>query len=601
MPLLPLAGLAITVIAGIAALMLSLAVARSNRWVAHTIRVQVAIVEVGERLASYESAYRGYMVRGNPAILPDVEEAYGGLRRRLAGLKRETADNPDQAKNVAALERLIQARVEEAQRFAAGRPHQTIADIGALAAVSQGRQLMKQIRGRMGAMFAEEERLLTERQQHTEVLTTSLALGLAVAVTLVVVAAIMMMRDARARYYALLQAHDRTRAEMGARAAAEESLRQAQKMETVGQLTGGIAHDFNNMLAIIIGSLDIARRNRSTNQDRVDRGIAAALNGAERAATLVARLLAFSRRQPLSPVPIDANRLVQGMLDLLRRTLGERVSVETILPKDVWPCFADPGQLENAILNLSVNARDAMMTTGGRLTIETANVTIGPSQATAELGAGEYVLIAVVDDGTGMPPEVIRRAFDPFFTTKEVGKGTGLGLSQVFGFVTQSGGRVTIASEMGCGTAVRIHLPRYLGDVAMPVEEAMPAAVQGRPDETILVTEDEPYVRQVSIDALRDLGYTVVAAASGEEALRILAEQPDITLLFSDVVMPGMSGPTLGEFARRLRPGLRILYTSAYTPDRSDGWSAATEGMILPKPFTVAQLAAKVRSVIDVG
>jgi signal transduction histidine kinase len=598
-PLLPLAGLAITVVAGIAALVLSLAVARSNRWVAHTIRVQVAIVEVGERLASYESAYRGYMVRANPIMLPEVEEAHGGLIQRLDGLRRETADNPDRAKDVAELEQLIRARVEEAQRFAAARSRQTTADLAPLAAVSHGRQLMKQIRARMGAMFAEEARLLAARQQRTELLTAGLALGLAVAVTLVVAFAIMMIRDARARYYALEQAHDRTRAEMVARADAEDSLRQAHKMETVGQLTGGIAHDFNNMLAIVVGSLDIARRNRGIHQDRVDRAIAAALHGAERAATLVSRLLAFSRRQPLSPVPIDVNRLVSGMLDLLQRTLGERVTVETILPNGVRPCFVDPGQLENAILNLSVNARDAMAATGGRLTIETANETVTPSQATPEFPAGDYVLIAVIDNGTGMPPEVIRRAFDPFFTTKEIGKGTGLGLSQVFGFVTQSGGRVTIASEMGCGTSIRIHLPHYSGDVVVAQDDIVPAAVPGRPDEIILVTEDEPYVRQVSVDALRELGYTVFSAADGEEALRILAEQPAITLLFTDVVMPGMSGPTLGALARRQRPGLRLLYTSAYTPDQGDGWTAESEGLILPKPFTVAQLAAKVRSAID--
>ncbi len=601
-PWLPLAGLAVTVVAGIAAIVLSLALASANRWVAHTIRTQVAIVEVGERLAAYESAYRGYMVRANSIMLPEVAEVYAGLGQRMEALRRETRDNPVQVRNFEALKQLIDARVGEAQLYTARRPSQTLDDIKAQASTSRGRVLMKQIRARTAAMFDEEERLLAERQRWTEMLIGGLALGLAVAVTLVVAVAVMTTRDARERYNALGEAHDRTRAEMAARAAAEDELRQVQKMETIGQLTGGIAHDFNNMLAIIIGSLDMARRSRGTQEDRVDRGIAAALNGAERAAALVARLLAFSRRQPLSPEPIDVNRLVTGMSDLLRRTLGERVAVETVLAPDIWPCFVDPGQLENAILNLAVNGRDAMTADGGRLVIESANLTVTPQEATPELAAGDYVLIAVIDNGTGMPLAVIRRAFDPFFTTKEVGKGTGLGLSQVFGFVSQSGGHVTIASELGTGTAVRIHLPRHAGKVATAPAEAMPAAALGRADEIVLVTEDEHSVRQLSVDALRELGYTVLAAANGEEALQILEGEPAISLIFSDVVMPGMTGPELGEAARKLRPGIRVLYTSGYTPDaKDDRWPSEGEGAILPKPFTLSQLAAKVRSAIDVG
>jgi signal transduction histidine kinase len=601
-PWLPLAGLAVTVVAGIAAILLSLALARANRWVAHTIRTQVAIVEVSERLAAYESAYRGYMVRANPVMLPEVAEAYAGLDQRIEALRRETRDNPVQVRNFQDLTALIEARVSEAKLYTARRPNQTLDDIKTQAATSRGRALMKQIRARTAAMFDEEERLLAERQRWTEMLIGGLALGLAVAVTLVVAVAVMTTRDARERYNALEEAHDRTRAEMAAREAAEDELRQVQKMETIGQLTGGIAHDFNNMLAIIIGSLDMARRSRGKQEDRVDRGIAAALSGAERAATLVARLLAFSRRQPLSPEPIDVNRLVRGMSDLLRRTLGERVAVETTLAPGIWPCFVDPGQLENAILNLALNGRDAMAADGGRLVIESANVTVTPQDATSDLAAGDHVLIAVIDNGMGMSLAVIRRAFDPFFTTKEVGKGTGLGLSQVFGFVNQSGGHVTIVSELGQGTAVRILLPRHAGEVTTSPTEAMPVAAPGRPDEVVLVAEDEHSVRQLSVDALRELGYTVLAAANGEEALQILAGEPAVSLIFSDVVMPGMTGPELGEAARKLRPGIRVLYTSGYTPDaKDDRWPSEGEGAILPKPFTISQLAAKVRSAIDVG
>ncbi|MDB5687766.1 MAG: histidine kinase, partial [Rhizorhabdus sp.] len=323
---------------------------------------------------------------------------------------------------------------------------------------------------------------------------------------------------------------------------------------------------------------------------------------------LTARLLAFSRQQPLAPVAIDANKLVSGMSDLLRRTLGEQISVETVLSGGLWRTFADSSQLENAVLNLAVNARDAIVAAGhegGRLTIETNNAHLDDEYARArsEVAPGQYVLICVSDTGSGMSPEVAERAFDPFFTTKEVGKGTGLGLSQVFGFVKQSGGHVAIYSEPGEGTTVKLYLPRFTGPITEArATEATSAIPEGRADEIILVVEDEARVRHFSVDALRELGYTAISAADGREALQLLAENPSIGLLFTDVVMPEMNGRRLADEARALRPTLKILYTTGYTRN-----AVVHNGMLdagvafLAKPFSVAQLAVKIREVLDGG
>ncbi|MBN8830167.1 MAG: response regulator, partial [Sphingomonadales bacterium] len=336
-----------------------------------------------------------------------------------------------------------------------------------------------------------------------------------------------------------------------------------QKMDAIGQLTGGIAHDFNNMLAIIMGSLDLARRRlRDHDPGNVVAMLDNAQEGADRAAALTAQLLAFARRQPLEPKTIEANKLVSGISELLRRTLGEQVQIETVLAGGLWRVHADPEQLESALVNLAVNARDAMPE-GGKLTIETANSELDERYAGQheDVRPGQYVMISVTDTGVGMAIEVIEQAFEPFFTTKEVGRGTGLGLSQVFGFVKQSAGHVKIYSEPGEGTTVKIYLPRYLGD-SVPLtnsrlSEGLPL---GKPGDLILVVEDEPRVRRMSVDSLIELGYGVIEASDGNEALGILAANSGIKLLFTDIVMPGMSGRALADRAVELRPGLKILY-----------------------------------------
>ena len=327
-------------------------------------------------------------------------------------------------------------------------------------------------------------------------------------------------------------------------------------MEAIGQLTGGVAHDMNNLLMVIQGSLERLERQEFPGDSGAARALQMALRGVSRAAALTASLLAFARRQPLDPKPVEANRLITGMSDLLRRTLGEAIGIETVLAGGLWRTFADPNQIENAILNLAGNARDAMPE-GGRLTIETTNFQLDAAYAAThhEVVPGHYVMIAVSDTGTGMTKEEVEKAFEPFFTTKEPGRGTGLGLSQVYGFVTQSRGHVKIYSEPDEGTTVKMYLPRHRGEdaaVPAPAPAEIPAAQRG---ETILVVEDDEDVRANSIDSLRELGYRVIEAADAAEALRIVASDGAIRLLFTDVGLPGgQNGRQLADAARRDRP-----------------------------------------------
>jgi PAS domain S-box-containing protein len=385
----------------------------------------------------------------------------------------------------------------------------------------------------------------------------------------------------------------------------EEKLRHSQKMDAIGQLTGGIAHDFNNLLTVVIGNLELLGRSVAKSVQpnaRITRAIAAAMEGAQRGAALTKRLLAFSRQQDLQAKPIDPNRLVHRTADMLRRTLGERIRITTALAPDTGWIHADPVELENALLNLAVNARDAMPD-GGTVTIETANVDSVPSPGPRDDEADtRYVLIAVRDCGVGMDAEVVSKAFDPFFTTKEAGRGTGLGLSQVYGFVRQSEGQVLIDSRPGNGTTVRIYLPRMADDTEAPEADGWTAEVeQAQGSETILVVEDDDAVRAYSTDALRELGYRVLEAPNAGAALEILDRQADVRLLFTDIGLPGlMNGRQLRDEARHRRPGLKVLLTTGYIRDSAMQPGRLEPGVtLINKPFSFADLTKIIREALD--
>ena len=554
---------------------------------------------------------------------------------RLAGqqmyeLGRLLRDEPSQRERLARLQKLYQQRGEEfalaARATVAGKGAGGTSYYYAAAQSPTGPAVREVLRD-----IADSERVvLTERMQETRFfaaqadrLTDYLSwLGLIVGAMAIFLGAVAVQalrlnaiarRDAESeaeRSLALERAvADRTRelsdanvalkAEAVERQAAEAQLRQVQKMEAVGQLTGGIAHDFNNMLAVVVGGIDLARRRLNGPRREVMIHLNNAMEGATRAAALTRRLLSFARSEPLLPERVDSAALVGGMSELLDRTLGERIEVRTMLDAEAWPVFVDSHQLENAILNLAVNGRDAM-DGEGQLTISTANETL-TANAVGDIQPGEYLRISVTDEGCGMTPEVIDRAFEPFFTTKAVGKGTGLGLSQIFGFAHQSGGEVGIVSEPGKGTTVSIYLPRT--EAAATNVRLHPSAQRQEADVTvpgarILLVEDDPRVRLATVGALEDLGYEPVSSSGGTEAMRLF-DAEDFDLVISDVVMPEMSGPELIRELRARRPDIAVLFVTGFVGDGDTDEMVGHE--LLRKPFTVAALAAAVAGSLSRG
>jgi signal transduction histidine kinase len=405
----------------------------------------------------------------------------------------------------------------------------------------------------------------------------------------------------------LAEANERLRREIVEREKAEAVARQSQKMQTIGQLAGGVAHDFNNLLTVIIGNIEAAQRRVAEHTPDIATRLAQALRGAERAATLTQRLLAFARQQPLAPTAVDVNRLVTAMSDLIRRTLGAQIAIETVLAGGLWRTRCDPNQLEVALLNLVINGRDAMPE-GGKLTIESANVYLDQAYADRheEVAPGQYVMIAVTDTGTGMSTQIIERAFDPFFTTKAAGEGTGLGLSMVYGFVKQSGGHVKIYSEPGHGTSLKIYLPRLADEheESAPTRESVPASEPERAAAscTVLVVEDEPDVRAFTVQTLTELGYRVCEAADGTAASRILRTEPGIEVLFTDVVLPNTDLRSLVDEAKYLHAGLKVIYTTGYASNSIIHGGTLGPGVdLLPKPFTASALARKLQAALNPG
>ncbi len=400
----------------------------------------------------------------------------------------------------------------------------------------------------------------------------------------------------------LAEANERLRQEIIERERVEDALRQAQKMEAVGQLTGGLAHDFNNLLAGIAGNLELLQiRIRQGRLSDLEKYIDAAQGASKRAAAVTHRLLAFSRRQTLDPRQTDINSLVLGMEELVRRTVGPSVEITVVKADDLWVTRIDHSQLESALLNLCINARDAMPD-GGQITIVTANHVVDARCAVRlDVPAGEYVTLSVVDSGCGMTAEVIKRAFDPFFTTKPLGQGTGLGLSMIYGFARQSGGQIGIESEVGRGTTMCLYLPRYLGENGDHADGSDPSETTGQArGETILVIDDEPTVRMLVVEVLSDLGYAVIEANDGTEGLALLRSAARIDLLVTDVGLPGvMNGRQVADAGRELRPGLKVLFITGYAES-----SVFAEGQVdartqvLTKPFTVETLGSRISGMI---
>ena len=418
---------------------------------------------------------------------------------------------------------------------------------------------------------------------------------------------LMLQETVARRTQELTEANERLKAEAEERGRVEEALRQSLKMEAVGQLTGGLAHDFNNLLSGISGSLQLM--NMRLHQGRtaeIGRYMETATTSVERAAALTHRLLAFSRRQTLDPKPTDVNALIEGMRDMFTRTVGPGVKIETSLAPALWATLCDPNQLENALLNLIINARDAMPD-GGHITIETSNCVLADSRGpqidtiSGRVPNGEYIALFVTDTGRGMSPSVIERAFDPFFTTKPIGQGTGLGLSMIYGFVQQSGGHVLLRSAEGHGATVAIYLPRFLGaDISVEAPKVVAHVPQAETDFVVLLVEDEPAVRLVMADVLADNGYEVLEADTGEKALRQIRSAARIDLLLSDVGLPGgMNGRQLADAARDYRPDLKVLFVTGYDEQAALGSGQMSEGMaILTKPFNIASFSTKVQDLI---
>jgi signal transduction histidine kinase len=530
------------------------------------------------------------------------------LPSNLDHLAEMISDNPKEVNATVELRQLVQQKLDELRSTIDQDNAGNHAAALAIVNNDTGYRLMMAIRQKILAMQDEENTLLASRQAVAERSSLLLQIGVAIAFLLIATLGVLIARFTRQSFGALAAARDRLAVsneqlleQVNRREEAESQLRQSQKMQALGQLTGGIAHDFNNMLGVIIGAHDLILRRIRKGDFGIERFVEAATNAAERAAVLTQRLLAYARQQPLAPQTIDANKMIASMSGLLRSTLGEQIQIETVTAAGLWQTHADAQQLESAILNIAINARDAMPG-GGKLTIETANAYLDEAYArqNPEVDPGQFVLVAITDTGTGMSPETAARVFDPFFTTKPTGKGTGLGMSQVYGFVKQSRGHIKIYSEPGAGTTVKIYLPRQIGLGAEAKPLVSEPARTGDRNEIILVVEDDPFMRRLTSETLHELGYTVFDSENAANALAILDREPDIRLLFTDVVMPDTNGKKLADEALRRRPGLKVLFTTGYTANAVVHGGVLDAGVnLISKPFTLDQLAAKVRAVLD--
>jgi signal transduction histidine kinase len=591
-----------------ATIWLSAVTQSQNDWVRHTLAVRNQIAHILSLVQSAETGQRGYLLTNSQAYLIPYDRGTAAVGPAIDELGELVIDNPLQEQSVGRLRELVKAKLDELgatiEDQKSGRADQAMATVKS----DDGLRLMDAIRQLLSTMEASENQLLVARQDRAETLNKWLEAGAGLAFLLISAVGFLGMSATRRAFSHLAVARNELavsnrdlQRQIARREEVESQLRQSQKMEAIGQLTGGIAHDFNNMLGVVIGSLELMNRRIKNGDFAIGSFMDAASQATTRAASLTHRLLAFARQQPLEPKPIDVNILIAEMSNLMRSTLGEQVQIETVKAAGVWMTKADPHQLESAILNVAINARDAMPQ-GGKLTIETGNTFLDDAYARqhGDVSPGQYVMVAVSDNGTGMSSEIAARVFDPFFTTKPSGRGTGLGLSQVFGFIKQSQGHIKIYSEVGSGTTVKIYLPRLIDQTAATMPIALMSASAVGSGEVILVVEDDPMMLKFTTEAVRELGYTVVPAQNATAALAILDSRPDIKLLFTDVVMPDISGKKLADEALKKKPDLRVLYTSGYTANAVVHGGVLDAGVsLLGKPFTFEQLAAKLRLVLD--
>lgn len=569
--------------------------------VRHTLRVETAISDAWSLLQAAEIGQRSFVLTGEKSFLDPYADSLQKLPGAVDRLQGLVVDNAEQGEFLGHIRSLIERRLGFADETIKLRREQGFEAARAKVVSGEGRRLMEDLKARFASMRDAEQSLLAARQAAALQAATILALAAGLALVATLAALAMWIFNTRRNTAELATAHRLLQETIVEREAAEQQIRQMHKTEAVGNLTGGIAHDFNNMLAVIMSGIGLAQRRLAEDKAGAQEFLAGAMDGANRAATLVKRLLAFSRQQPLAPKSIDANKLVAGISELITRAIGEAISVETILGGGLWLTHADSAQLESAILNLCVNARDAMPE-GGRLTIETANCHLDDrySRLHPDVPAGQYVLVAISDTGTGMTPEVLAKAFDPFFTTKEPNKGTGLGLSQVYGFVKQSGGHVKIYSEVGQGSTVKIYLPRHYA-VEPQRSEPEPKLSQSVGTETVLLVEDDSRVLEFTSASLRELGYTVLEARSAHEALdQLKRDGAGIELLLTDIVMPEMNGRKLADAATVLHPDLKVIFMTGFTKNAVVHNGVLDPGVnFIAKPFSLEELSMKMREILD--
>ena len=596
-------GLGFLLLAVIASIIASVASSNADRWAAHSLMVRQASGHLFSLVQDAETGQRGFLLTGNDSYLEPFYTAQKEIPAAEATLRVLTSDNPAQQSRVSNLYALVQLKLGELSRTIelakGGKVEEAVERVKS----NQGRDLMRDVRTAVGEFDSDETNLENARNAKAALLRSVLLLVTVTAAVLAATVAMLFGFALRRQVSELRLLTTSLKAEMLERERAEATLRQAQKMEALGQLTGGVAHDFNNMLSIIVGNLDLGMRRLSGEDVRARTYVENALSGARRAAELTKRLLAFSRLQPLNPQSTDVNKCVTDMSELLRRSLGERIELETVLGGGLWRAVVDLHQLESAILNLVINARDAM-DGGGRLTIETANTELDRAYAGAhvEVTPGQYVMMAVTDTGSGMSQAVVSKAFDPFFTTKPPGAGTGLGLSQVHGFIKQSKGHLKLYSEEGKGTTVKIYLPRDTSKV-VPAEmlPALPRALEFSPKEhVVLVVEDDADVRSFTTGALRELGYEAIEADTVAIARQKLLENPRVTVLLTDVVLPSGNGRELANVLVKDRPDLVVLYMTGYTRNAIVHNGTLDPGVrLLSKPFTIEELGRELRAILE--